>query len=107
MDRFREPGEFSEAAGSDEETLGYGLQAMRGNSRYMAKSSQLGSSGGQLSASRDRRSNRQSGIRYGWPSQAAGGKGHLCRSAVRQFLATGAGRRAFERPGNKTNALSR
>src|SRR5258708_21895455 len=100
MDRFREPGEFSEAAGSDEETLGYRLQAMRGNSCYMAKSSQRGSSGGGLSASRGGRANRQSSIRYRWPRLATEGKGQLRRSAVRQVAAAEAGWRAFRRTGN-------
>src|SRR5260370_30959434 len=107
MDRFREPREFSKAAGSDEETLGYRLQAMCAGPCYKAKGSQRGGSRGALSASRGGRANRQSSIRFGWPRQAAEGKGQLGRSAVRQFLATDAGGRAFERSGNKTNALSR
>src|SRR5258708_2609582 len=82
-------------------------EAMRGNTCYMAKGSQLSGSGGQLPTSRDGCSNRQGGIRCAWPSHATEGTQHLGRSAVRQFFATNAGRRAFERPGNKTNALSR
>src|SRR6266849_568805 len=107
MDRFREPGEFSKAAGSNEETLGYRLQAMRAGSWHMAKGSQRGGGRGELSASCGGRANRQSSIRFGWRRQAAEGKGQLGRSAVRQSLATDAGGRAFERFGNKTNALSR
>src|SRR6266403_2332198 len=100
MDRFREPSEFCKAAGSHEETLGYRLQAMRAGPCYMAKGSQRGGSRGALSASRGGRANRQSSIRFGWRRQAEEGKGQLGRSAVRQFLATDAGRRAFERSGN-------
>src|SRR5260370_15637974 len=100
MDRFREPGEFSKAAGSNEETLGYRLQAMRAGPCHMAKGSQRGGSRGALSTSRGGRANRQSSIRFGWRRQAAEGKGQLGRSAVRQFLTTDARRRAFERSGN-------
>src|SRR5216684_265988 len=100
MDRFREPGEFSKAAGSNEETLGYRLQAMRAGPCHMAKGPQRGGSRGALSTSRGGRANRQSSIRFGWRRQAAEGKGQLGRSAVRQFLTTDAGRRAFERSGN-------
>src|SRR5260370_41660195 len=83
MDRFREPGEFSKTAGIDEETSGHGLQAMRGGSCYMAKGSQHSRNGGQLSASCGGRSNRQSSIRYLWPSHAMEGKEQLCRGVVR------------------------
>src|SRR5260370_18148861 len=106
MDRFREPGEFSKAAGSNEETLGYRLQAMRAGSWHMAKGSQRGGSRGELSASRGGRANRQSSIRFGWPRQAAEGKGQLGRSAVRQFLATDAGGGPPAPPRNPQNALS-
>src|SRR5258708_28190812 len=96
MDRFREPGEFSKAAGSNEETLGYRLQAMRAGSCHMAEGSQRGCSRGALSASRGGGANRQSSIRFGWPRQAAEGKGQLGRSAVRQFLATDPRARAVQ-----------
>src|SRR5882762_1353401 len=100
MDRFREPGEFSKEAGSDEETLGYTLPAMRAGPCYVSKGSQRGASRGALPATRGGRANRQSNIRFGRRRQAAEGKGRLGRSAVRQFLATDAGGRAFERSGN-------
>src|SRR5712692_8629963 len=83
MDRFREPGEFSKTAGGHEEALGCRLQAVHGNTSSMAKSSQHSRNGGQLSASRGGRSNRQSCIRYVWPSQATEGKEQLGRGVVR------------------------
>ncbi len=51
VDRFREPGDFSRATGSNAEALGHWLQALQGSSGSMAKNSQHGSTGGQLSAS--------------------------------------------------------
>ena len=49
----------------------------------MAKGSQHSRNGGQLSASCGGRSNRQSCIRYVWPSQATEGKEQLGRGVVR------------------------
>src|SRR6266851_10035787 len=102
LDRFREPGEFSKAAASDEEALGCRLQAVHGNSSSMAKSSQYSSSGGQLSASNRGRPNRQGSVCCGQPSYTTEGKKQLGRSVVRQFFAADAGGRAFHRPGNET-----
>src|SRR5260370_42677477 len=102
MDRFPEPGEFCKAAGSNEETLGYRLQAMRAGPCHMAKGSQRSGSRGALSASRGGRANRQSSIRFGWRRQTAEGKGQLGRSAVRQFLANHAGGGAVRETWNST-----
>src|SRR6266852_3579630 len=70
VDRFREPGDFSKAAGSNAEALGHWLQGVRGSSGSMAKNSQHGSAGGQLSASCGALSNH---------------RGNLIRTVTNQF----------------------
>src|SRR5258708_7028860 len=91
MDRLREPGDFSKAAGSNAETPGYQLQAVQGNSSSMAKTSKDCNKRSRLSAFSGGCSNRQSGFRCGWSSRTAEHEERLHQSAVRQLFAALAG----------------
>src|SRR5258708_10248643 len=88
MDRLREPGDFSKAAGSNAETPGYQLQAVQGNSSSMAKTSKDGSKRSRLSAFSGGCSNRQNGFRCGWSSRTAKHEERPHPSAVPQLFAT-------------------
>src|SRR5260370_42504247 len=99
MDRLREPGNFSKAAGSNAETPGHQLQAVQGNSSSMARNSRHGSKRSQLSAFGGARSSRQSGFWYGSPSRATEREEWLRQSAVRQFFGAVTGGGALPPPG--------
>jgi len=75
--------------------LGTACKRCMENNGSVAKNSQHGGAGSQLSASRGGGSNRQSGVRGSRSSHARGGEARFRPSALRQFFAAvGGGRRS-------------